>query len=85
MERPQERKGRAKSGTEKEQKEFDIDRKRDDDVNVDYETLKNTSPKTITKFYQILEIPYDVSDFSYEWTNEGEVQITISKNEVSPE
>ena len=43
MDRAENRTGIAKSVGKKTEKEFDIDRKRDDDLNVDYETLKGVA------------------------------------------
>ena len=80
MDRPENRTGRAKTPeNEKNKKAFDIDRKRDDDLNVDYETLKNGSPKVITKFEKNIQIPYKMDQNEIQWTNEGELQIKINK------
>ena len=80
MDRPENRTGRAKTPeNEKNQKEFDIDRKRDDDLNVDYETLKNGTPKVITKFEKNIQIPYKMGQNEIQWSNEGELQIKINK------
>ena len=67
MDRAENRIGTAKSVGKKSEKEFDIDRKRDDDLNVDYDTLKGV-PKQITKYSKIIELPYPILDSSFDWT-----------------
>ena len=67
MDRAENRTGTAKSQGSKSEKQFDIDRKRDDDLNVDYETLKGV-PKQIRKYSKVIELPYPIVDSSFDWT-----------------
>jgi hypothetical protein len=79
MERDETRSGRSKQKGTKFEKEFDIDRKRDDDLNVDYDTLRGV-PKPIKRYYTILNMPHEVSDSQIEWKSEGEVQINFARH-----
>ena len=78
MDRAENRTGTAKSFGKKSEKEFDIDRKRDDDLNVDYETLKGVA-KQITKYSKIIALPYPISDSSFDWTYDGEIVLILKK------
>ena len=77
-------KNRANS---KEQKEFDLDRKRDDESIIDVQSLKDpwyqTEKKTIT-FYDTEEIELlqniDSSQIKQRWEYEGELHLILQKS-----
>lgn len=87
MEYQKDRKGVAKKENALDEKEFDLDRKRDDESIIDVQSLKDpdyqVKKKEITLYDTgLIELFRAVDSSAYKelWENDGEVILTIPKN-----